>query len=96
MTEETMLLIGVIAPFFVLAILIVTMYYLGDEDYYTGLRVQKALATGAKQYSIFGRNEGGGQLFHRWVDAILEANNEDLHQLFSETPEILCIPEKFD
>jgi|TARA_R110000796_G_scaffold33812_2_gene87450 hypothetical protein len=32
MTEETMLLIGVIAPFFVLAILIVTMYYLGDED----------------------------------------------------------------
>ncbi len=32
MTEETMLLIGVIAPFFVLGILIVTMYYLGDED----------------------------------------------------------------
>ena len=71
-------------------------YVVRDEDYYTGLRVQKALATGAKQYSIFGRNEGGGQLFHRWVDAILEASNEDLHQLFSETPEILCIPEKFD
>jgi len=32
MTEETMTLIGVIAPFFVLAILIITMYYLGDRD----------------------------------------------------------------
>ncbi len=32
MTEETMLLIGVLAPFFVLAALIVAMYYLGDEE----------------------------------------------------------------
>ena len=32
MTEETMIYIGIIAPFFVLAILIVTMYYLGDRD----------------------------------------------------------------
>jgi len=65
-----------------------------DEDYYTGLRVQKALATGTKQYSIFGRNEGGGQLFHRWIDAVLETSNEDLPKLFSETPGILRIPEK--
>ena len=65
-----------------------------DEDYYTGLRVQKALATGAKQYSIFGRNEGGGQLFHRWVDAVLETSDEDLPKLFSETPESLRIPDR--
>ena len=32
MTEETMTLIGVIATFFVLAILIITMYYLGDKN----------------------------------------------------------------
>ncbi len=32
MTEETMLLIGVLAPFFVIAALIVAMYYLGDEE----------------------------------------------------------------
>jgi|TARA_A100000171_G_scaffold37048_2_gene35949 hypothetical protein len=32
MTEETMLIIGVIAPFFVVAALVVAMYYLGDDD----------------------------------------------------------------
>ena len=32
MTEEIRLIIGVMAPFFVVAALVVTMYYLGDED----------------------------------------------------------------
>jgi len=32
MTEETMAFIGVLAPFFVLTILIITMYYLGDNN----------------------------------------------------------------
>ena len=41
-----------------------------DEDYYTGFRQQKALATGAKEHVLFGRNEGGGQLFHRWIDEL--------------------------
>ena len=63
-----------------------------DEDYYTGLRVQKALATGAKQYSIFGRNEGGGQLFHRWIDAILATSDAELPKLFSDCPEELRVP----
>jgi phenylpropionate dioxygenase-like ring-hydroxylating dioxygenase large terminal subunit len=42
-----------------------------DEDYYTGLRLQRALATGAKEEVFFGRNEGGGHAFHSWVDRCL-------------------------
>ena len=53
----------------------------GGEDYYTGLRVQKALKTGAKEHSLFGRNEGGGQLFHRWVDALVAADDAQLPEL---------------
>ena len=36
-----------------------------DEDYYTGNRIQKAVKTGAKSEFLFGRNEWGGQRFHR-------------------------------
>ncbi|MGD9997855.1 MAG: aromatic ring-hydroxylating dioxygenase subunit alpha [Ilumatobacteraceae bacterium] len=39
-----------------------------DEDYYTGLRLQRALSTRAKQHVMFGRNEGGGQRFHTLLD----------------------------
>ena len=53
----------------------------GDEDYYTGLHVQKALATGAKEHSLFGTNEGGGQLFHKWVDALVGTEDADLPEL---------------
>ena len=42
-----------------------------DEDYFTGLRLQRALATGAKKDVLFGRNEGGGQAFHRLLDEYL-------------------------
>jgi phenylpropionate dioxygenase-like ring-hydroxylating dioxygenase large terminal subunit len=52
------------------------------EDYRTGFNVQNALATGAKEFSYFGRNEGGGQLFHRWLDAIVEADDGELAGLF--------------
>jgi hypothetical protein len=31
---------------------------------------------------MFGRNEGGGQSFHAWVDKILKANDKDLTSLF--------------
>ncbi len=55
-----------------------------DEDYLTGFRVQKALATGAKPFSLFGRNEGGGQLFHRWLDVLLETDDEALPALFEK------------
>jgi nitrite reductase/ring-hydroxylating ferredoxin subunit len=38
-----------------------------EEDYFTGLRLQTALATGAKSHVVFGRNEAGGQRFHETV-----------------------------
>ena len=64
-----------------------------DEDYFTGFRVQKALKTGAKKYSIFGRNEGGGQLFHRWVDRLIATDDADLTELFENVPAQLRMPE---
>jgi nitrite reductase/ring-hydroxylating ferredoxin subunit len=42
-----------------------------DEDYYTGLRLQRALETRSREYVVFGRNEGGGQRFHKTVDEYL-------------------------
>ena len=53
-----------------------------DEDYYTGLRLQRALKTGLKTEVLFGRNEGGGHRFHRWVDAIVATDDDDLATLF--------------
>jgi hypothetical protein len=44
--------------------------------------VQRALATGAKPYALFGRNEGGGQMFHRWIQALVESDDEALPALF--------------
>ena len=32
-----------------------------DEDYFTGLRLQRALNTGMKEFVNFGLNEGGGR-----------------------------------
>jgi phenylpropionate dioxygenase-like ring-hydroxylating dioxygenase large terminal subunit len=49
-----------------------------NEDYFTGKGIQKALATGARDHLMFGRNEGGGQLFHRWVDELVRTDDEDL------------------
>ncbi len=54
-----------------------------NEDYATGIALQKNLHVGAKTHVLFGKNEGGGQRFHRWVDAILEASDEELPKLFS-------------
>lgn len=53
-----------------------------DEDYATGNLIQKAVKTGAKSDVLFGRNEGGGQNFHRWVQALLETDDADLPGLF--------------
>jgi Ring hydroxylating alpha subunit (catalytic domain)/Rieske [2Fe-2S] domain len=51
-----------------------------DEDYATGLKQQKALATGAKSHVMFGRNEGGGQRFHRFLDELLATEDADLER----------------
>jgi phenylpropionate dioxygenase-like ring-hydroxylating dioxygenase large terminal subunit len=56
-----------------------------DEDYYTGLRIQRTVKTGAKQELMFGRNEGGGQRFHGWVQRLIDATDEEVHGLFSSS-----------
>ena len=57
-------------------------YVVREEDYATGLRQQKALLTGAMPHVQFGRNEGGGQRFHHWVDWLLETDDQALPSLF--------------
>jgi len=47
-----------------------------DEDYFTGRRIQRALKTGAKSHVMFGRNEAGGQRFHSYVDALVDAESD--------------------
>ena len=54
-----------------------------DEDYATGIRQQDALRTGSREFVLFGRNEEGGQLFHDWVDRILETEDDELPALFA-------------
>ncbi len=54
-----------------------------DEDYFTGNRIQKAVKTGAREEFVFGRNEGGGQRFHRWVEALLHTEDAGLGKLFT-------------
>jgi len=59
-----------------------------EEDYATGLRQQRALATGARAEVLFGRNEGGGQRFHRFLDRMLALDDEQLAaELRKETSE---------
>lgn len=57
-------------------------YVVREEDYATGLRQQKALLTGNMPHVMFGRNEGGGQRFHGWVDKILQTDDAELPALF--------------
>ncbi len=49
-----------------------------DEDYYTGKRIQRSIKTGAKKEVLFGRNEGGGQRFHTWVEALIHTDDANL------------------
>ena len=53
-----------------------------EEDYATGIALQKNLPVGAKSEVLFGKNERGGQAFHRWVDTLLDTSDEDLPKLF--------------
>jgi hypothetical protein len=57
-------------------------YVVREEDYATGLRQQRALATGARHDVLFGRNEGGGQRFHRWVERLLATDDDSLPRAF--------------
>jgi phenylpropionate dioxygenase-like ring-hydroxylating dioxygenase large terminal subunit len=55
-----------------------------EEDYWMGGRLQRAMRSGGKQVSLFGRNEGGGQQFHAFVDRLLETDDDELPTLFKE------------
>ena len=57
-------------------------YVVQEEDYATGIALQKNLHVGAKDHVLFGRNEAGGQRFHQWVDAIVNADDDALPGLF--------------
>jgi len=60
------------------------LHVVRDEDYFTGIRIGQALATGAKKHVMFGRNEAGGQRFHGWVDRVVGAEtNADLSALLA-------------
>ena len=52
------------------------------EDYDAGLKLQKGLKTGLIDNVMFGRNEGGGQKFHQWVDKIINTSDKELSSLF--------------
>jgi len=57
-------------------------YVVETEDYATGIRQQRALKTGGRDHVLFGRNEGGGQRFHGWVDRLLKADDQQVKELF--------------
>lgn len=58
-------------------------YVVAEEDYATGIALQKNLQSGTKSHVLFGKNELGGQQFHAWVDRIVAASDEELPKLFS-------------
>ncbi|MCP5180807.1 MAG: aromatic ring-hydroxylating dioxygenase subunit alpha [Pseudomonadales bacterium] len=59
-------------------------YVVEVEDYQTGLRQGRALKAGGVKNVLFGRNEGGGQRFHGWVERLLNADDQQLHGLFAD------------
>jgi phenylpropionate dioxygenase-like ring-hydroxylating dioxygenase large terminal subunit len=56
-----------------------------DEDYATGKRQHEALQSGLMKDVLFGRNEGGGQVFHGWVDRLINADDSELAAMFAPT-----------
>jgi phenylpropionate dioxygenase-like ring-hydroxylating dioxygenase large terminal subunit len=54
-----------------------------DEDYATGKRQQAALSSGLMPDVLFGRNEGGGQEFHRWTRKLVDASDAELQDMFA-------------
>jgi hypothetical protein len=53
-----------------------------EEDYAAGFGQQKALSARPDAQVLFGRNEGGGQHFHRYVDRLLNAESAQLPSAF--------------
>jgi len=59
-------------------------YVVEEEDYATGLAQQRALMHRPGAEVMFGRNEGGGQHFHGFLDRLLKTEDADLPALFAE------------
>ena len=53
-----------------------------DEDLTNSVAQQRALDSGALAEVCFGRNEAGLQHYHRWLEAVLEADGAALAALF--------------
>lgn len=59
-------------------------YVVETEDYGTGLAQQRAIMHRPGAEVLFGRNEGGGQHFHGFLDVLLATDDADLSALFLE------------
>ncbi len=57
-------------------------YVVEEEDYATGLAQQRALMHRPGTEVLFGRNEGGGQHFHGFLDTLLKTEDAELPALF--------------
>ena len=47
-----------------------------DEDYKTGLDIQRGVGSGANTHFVFGRNEVTLQRFHQWVERLMSEADE--------------------
>jgi carnitine monooxygenase subunit len=56
-------------------------HVVGDEDLPTSAFQQKVMRTGLVGEVRFGRNEGGLQHFHKWLDMVIAADDTDLSDL---------------
>jgi len=53
-----------------------------DEDYVASTSQQKVMDTGMLETVRFGRNERGSQVFHKWVQDIIDTDDHALPNLF--------------
>lgn len=59
-------------------------HVVGDEDLPTSAYQQKVMATGLLPEVRFGRNEGGLQHFHSWLDRVIAADDGALMELLCQ------------
>ena len=60
-------------------------HVVNDEDLPTSDGQQRVLASGLLPSVYYGKNEGGLQHFHRWIDRIMETDDAQLNALFRES-----------
>ncbi|NMF89719.1 aromatic ring-hydroxylating oxygenase subunit alpha [Aromatoleum petrolei] len=59
-------------------------HVVNDEDLPTSNGQQRVLESGLLPTICYGKNEGGLQHFHRWVDRIVDTDDAELNALFRE------------